>query len=359
MPTFPAFQQKLSQLNNPFYRGAAETPMEFGMPMGGPSQNPMRRKRPQSGSGGGIPLIQDSAADGLPEASGTSSPAVSTGASKIKEAVASQVRYEDMAPRQEEIPGDPTFQAHSKHGFKDRLKAMLYGAQAAAAQQPGNQFASVGGLIGGLINPGGAERLAFDQIEMPRARKAQAATMARNDARQKSFQTELDSRMKVAKLNELNQPEYASMAGGEYPVLYNKRDPSQQVIPTGPDGKPMRPSSIINTESRTQSAEDIARERAIALAERDVAKKQADFEKARMKYEHDRELKEVEARHRRELEEYRQKQQNYRTGVTEGGRNKRASQAEGGRNSRFQKKLGAGSSGSTEEKKKPIAPPSQ
>lgn len=358
MPNFPAFQQKLSQLNNPFYRGAAETPMEFGMPMGGPSQNPMRRKRPQSGSGGGIPLIQDSAADGLPEASGTSSPAVSTGASKIKEAVASQVRYEDMAPRQEEIPGDPTFQAHSKHGFKDRLKAMLYGAQAAAAQQPGNQFASVGGLIGGLINPGGAERLAFDQIEMPRARKAQAATMSRNEARQKAFQTELDSRMKVAKLNELSQPEYASMAGGEYPVLYNKRDPSQQVIPTGPDGKPMRPSSIINTETRAGSAEDIARERDTARAERDVANKQAAFEKARMDYEHKKQLAEMQAAHKRELEEYRQKQQNYRTGVTESGRNKRASQAEGGRNNRFQKKLGS-SGGATEEKKKPVAPPSQ
>lgn len=358
MPTFPAFQQKLSQLNNPFYRAAADTPMEFGMPMGGPSQNPMRRKRPQSGVGGGIPLIQDSAADGLPEASGTSSPAVSTGASRIKQAVAEQVRYEDMAPKDEEIPGDPIFQAHSKHGFKDRLKAMLYGAQAAAAQQPGNQFASVGGLIGGLINPSGAERLAFDQIEMPRARKAQAATMARNEARQKAFQTELDSRMKVAKLNEMNQPEYASMAGGEYPMLYNRRDPSQQIIPTGPDGKPMRPSSIINTETRTGSAEDIARERATAQAERDVVKKQADFEKARMKYEHDKELKEVEARHRRELEEYRQKQQNYRTGVTESGRNKRASQAEGGRNNRFQKKLGS-SGGATEEKKKLAAPPSQ
>lgn len=356
MPNFPAFQQKLSQLNNPFYRGAAETPMEFGMPMGGPSQNPMRRKRPQSGSGGGIPLIQDSAADGLPEASGTSSPAVSTGASKIKEAVASQVRYEDMAPKNEEIPGDPTFQAHSKHGFKDRLKAMLYGAQAAAAQQPGNQFASVGGLIGGLINPGGAERLAFDQIEMPRARKAQAATMARNDARQKSFQTELDSRMKVAKLNELNQPEYASMAGGEYPMLYNKRDPSQQVIPTGPDGKPMRPSSIINAEEATERAKEIQFLRALNQAEADA--RRAEREQANKLL--DKTVKEalLVARQKWEAE---QKEKDRKLKESEGNKNRGVRTSEGAKNrglreKLFDKKQGSNPSG---EKKKPAAPPPQ
>ena len=355
MPNFPAFQQKLSQLNNPFYRGAAETPMEFGMPMGGPSQNPMRRKRPQSGSGGGIPLIQDSAADGLPEASGTSSPAVSTGASKIKEAVASQVRYEDMAPRQEEIPGDPTFQAHSKHGFKDRLKAMLYGAQAAAAQQPGNQFASVGGLIGGLINPGGAERLAFDQIEMPRARKAQAATMARNDARQKSFQTELDSRMKVAKLNELSQPEYASMAGGEYPMLYNKRDPSQRVIPTGPDGKPMRPSSIINAEEATERAKEIQFLRALNQAEGDA--RRAEREQANKLL--DKTVKEalLAARQKWEAE---QKDKDRKLKESEGNKNRGVRASEGSKNRGLREKLfDKKHGGSSGEKKKPVAPPPQ
>lgn len=335
MPNFPAFQQRLAQANNPFYRSAADTPIEFGIPAGqamGP--NPMRRPK---GAGGSIPLVQDASQI---QPSGTSSDQPMMSASRTKQAIANQVSYDDLKPQLEEIPGDPVFDQHSKHGFKDRLKAMFMGAAGAQAQQPGNQFAGVGGMIGGLINPGGAERLNYEEVVLPRARQKQQATVQRNDSRMKAFRTELDARLATAKINEANRPEYASMAGGEYSTLYNKANPDDQRLVMGPDGKPQRAASVLNTETRADSAEKLLQERNMAQAERDVEKAKASFELARQKAEHDRQMKELQMKHQKELEQYKQGQLNNRFNKGEAGKNSRANQAEGGRNKRFTQRYG-------------------
>lgn len=357
MPNFPAFKQRLAQINNPFYRSAADTPMEFGIPVGQAMvQNPMRRPK---GAGGSIPLVQS--ADEIPT-SGTSSDQPMMSASRTKQAIANQVNYEDLKPRLEEIPGDPAFDQHSKHGFKDRLKAMFMGGAGAQAQQPGNQFASVGGMIGGLINPGGAERLNYEEVVLPRARQKQQATVQRNDSRMKAFRTELDARLATSKINEANRPEYASMAGGEYSTLYNKANPDDQRLVMGPDGKPQRVASVLNTEARVDSAEKLLQERNMAQAERDVEKAKTAFELARQKAEHDRQIKEMQIKHQKELEQFKQGQLNKRFGAGEAGKNKRANQSEGGRNQRFAQRYGDNgaanpSGGSSSTGKKTSAPP--
>lgn len=336
MPTFPAFKQRLAQMNNPFYRAAEDTPMEFGIParsVMGP--NPMQ-KRPM-GSGRSIPLVQDASQI---EPSGTSSDQPMMSASRTKQAVANQVNYDDLRPQLEEIPGDPAFDQHSKHGFKDRLKAMFMGGAGAQAQQPGNQFAGIGGMIGGLFNPGGAERLNYEEVVLPRARQKQQATVQRNDSRMKAFRTELDARLATAKINEANRPEYASMAGGEYSTLYNKANPDDQRLVMGPDGKPQRAASVMNAETRADSAERLLQERNMAQAERDVERAKTAFEMARQKAEHDRQMKEMQIKHQKELEAYRQSQLNNRFNKGEAGKNSRANQAEGGRNKRFAQRYG-------------------
>lgn len=358
MPNFPAFQKRLAQLNNPFYRDAADTPIEFGISAQqamGP--NPMQRP---SGGGRSIPLVQNAAE--IPS-SGTSSDQPMMSAAKTKQAIAQQVEYGDVAPKLEEIPGDPAFDAHKKHGFGDRLRAMLYGAQGAMAQQPDNQFASIGGAIGGLINPGGAERLNYEEVTLPRARKKQQATIARNESRQKAFQTEMQGRLAVAKVNQANRPEYASMPGGEYSTLYNKANPDDQRLVMGPDGKPQRVASIVNTEKRTESAEDLLFQRNLAQAERDAEKKKAAFEMEAVKNQHAKEKAEMEQRFKKMLEEYRQSQMNNRFSKGEAGKSGRANQAEAGRNKRFTQRYGdngavapGGSTGGSTGKKT-AAPP--
>jgi hypothetical protein len=339
MPTLPAFKQRLAQLNNPFYRAAESTPIEFGIPARsviGP--NPMQQKRPTGDGQRSIPLVQDASQI---ESSGTSSDQpMPMSASRTKQAIAGQVNYDDLRPQLEEIPNDPEFDQHSKHGFKDRLKAMFMGGAGAQAQQPNNQFAGIGGMIGGLINPGGAERLNYEEVVLPRARKKQQATVQRNDSRMKAFRTELDARMATAKINEANRPEYASMAGGEYSTLYNKANPDDQRLVMGPDGKPQRVASVLNTETRADSAEKLLQERNMAQAERDVEKAKAAFEMARQKAEYDRQIKEMQIKHQKELEAYRQSQLNNRFNKGEAGKNSRANQAEGGRNKRFAQRYG-------------------
>lgn len=336
MPTFPAFKQRLAQMNNPFYRAAENTPMEFGIParsvMGA---NPMQ-KRP-TGGGRSIPLVQDASQI---EPSGTSSDQPMMSASRTKQGIANQVNYDDLRPQLEEIPGDPVFDQHSKHGFKDRLKAMFMGAAGAQAQQPGNQFAGVGGMIGGLFNPGGAERLNYEEVVLPRARQKQQATVQRNDSRMKAFRTELDARLATAKINEANRPEYASMSGGEYSTLYNKANPDDQRLVMGPDGKPQRVASIVNTEERTQMQRELQQAKEMAAAEADARRSEREFNNKMT----DQRVKEALLKQGQEFkakEEERERQfKLILERLREGGKNNRANQAEGGRNKRFAQRYG-------------------
>jgi len=360
MPTFPAFRQRLDQINKPLYAGVAETPMEFGMPMGGPSQNPMRRRRPMGTDGQAVPMIQPqqqaNPSSELPMSSGTgAAPAATTGRSMmdaIKKKVAGEVRFEDISPKMEEIPGTPAFNPKEVKGVGGRIKAAFQAAGAASQMNPGSPYAGLVGLAAGAIKPGIAQGLDYQYRVLPEAHRRQAEVMQRNDARQKSFGIELQNRERLAKINQMNDPEWSSVAGGEYPSLYDKRSgETRQVM--GPDGTPLKNASILNTETRTESAEEIAHKKRLADAERDVAKKQADFEKAQQRFEFDKEKQEMEARHRKELEELRQSGQNKRAGqsnavrVSEGEKNRKL------RKEIADKKTGRGR-GASDEPTKPI-----
>ncbi len=360
MPTFPAFAQRLNQINKPFNAGVAETPMEFGMPMGGLGQNPMRRRRPMGTDGQAVPMIQSqqqaNPSNELPQSSGTgAAPAAMAGRSmldKIKEKVAGEVRYEDISPKMEEIPGTPAFNPKPVKGIGGRIKAAFQAAGAASQMNPGSPYAGLVGLAAGAIKPEIAQGLDYQHRVLPAAHRQQAEVMQRNDVRQKSFGVELANRERVAKINQMNEPEWSSVAGAEYPSLYDKRSgETKQVM--GADGKAIKSASVTNTETRTDSAEEIARQKRMADAERDVAKKQADFEKAKQKFEFDKEKEALTARHRKELEELRQSGQNKRAGqsnavrVSEGEKNRKSRESIAG-------KRGSGGGGGSSKPTKPI-----
>ena len=327
MPNFPAFAQRLAEINNPIKRKSADTPMEVGgysptLMTGG---NPLRRRRP-AGIDGQIPLVQNQApSDGLPQPSGTSSEPRGDAnplTSKIKQAVAADARYEDIAPKMEEIPATPVFDPKPVKGIGGRIKAAFQAAGAASQMHPGNPYAGLVGLAAGTIKPDIAQGLDYKTRVLPAAQREQAAVMQRNDARQKSFGIELQNRERLAKINQMGEPDWASVPGGESPTLFEKHSgQTRQVM--GPDGKPMRNATVVNTETKTDSAEEIARQKRLSDAERDADRKKAEFEKAQLKYIHDKELSELKAKHAKELEQMR-----------EGGRNRRAGQSEAGKNSR-------------------------
>lgn len=342
MPAFPAFKQRLAQINNPMNRGVAETPMEYGIPMGGVQganqRNPMMR-RPM-GDQGAIPLVQGNE---LPPASGTApepgQQPTRKMVDKIKERVASEARYEDLAPKMEEIPGTPAFNPKPVKGIGGRIKAAFQSAGAAMQMNPGSPYAGLVGLAAGAIKPDIAQGLDYKGRVLPEARRQQAEVMARNDARQKSFGVELANRERLAKIQQMNDPEWSSVAGGEYPSLYDKRSgETRQVM--GPDGQPLKNAGIINTKERTDSAEEIAHIRKLAAVEHDVQKKQADFEKAKQKFDFDKEKLEIQSRHKAELEAFKQKKTTERTNIQQAGASGRAAAAEAGRNKRHKERRG-------------------
>lgn len=325
MPTFPAFAQRLAQLNNPLQRAAAETPMQVGgFPVGAATGgNPMLRRRPR-GIDGQIPLIQDQASQ-LPPASGTgaeprgeSNPVVS----KVKQQVAQDARYEDIAPKMEEIPGTPEFQPKEVKGFGGRLKAAFQAAGAATQMHPGSPYAGLVGLAAGAIKPNIAQGLDYKTRVLPEARRQQAEVMARNDQRQKSFGIELQNRERLAKINQMNDPQWASVPGGETPTLYEKKSgETRQVL--GPDGKPMQAASVVNTRERGEFMEEIQRLKVRAQAEADARKAQ----EAAAKSQRDREVKEAllkQAQDFKAREEEKERQfKKQLEGMREAGKNSR------------------------------------
>jgi len=357
MPTFPAFRQRLNQINQPFNAGVAETPMQFGMPMGGPSQNPMRRRRPM-GENGAIPLVQpqQNPSNELPMSSGTgAAPAVTAGRSmvdKIKEKVASEVRYEDISPKMEEIPGTPAFNPKPVKGIGGRIKAAFQAAGAASQMNPGSPFAGLVGLAAGAVKPEIAQGLDYQHRVLPAAHRQQAEVMQRNDQRQKSFGLELQNRERMAKINQMNEPEWKSVAGAEYPTLLETRSgQTRQVM--GQDGKPIRSASVINAEETTDRAKEVERVRALSKAEIEASEAKHKFEMAKDKYDNERREKEKDRAHKEEIEKMRQAGQNNRTNKNLGVR---VSEGEKNRKSRegIADKRGSGRGRGSSESTKPI-----
>jgi len=364
MPNFPAFAQRLAEINNPIKRKSADTPMEVGgysptLITGG---NPLRRRRP-AGIDGQIPLVQNQASsDGLPLSSGTGAEPRGDAnplTSKIKQAVAADARYEDIAPKMEEIPATPAFDPKPVKGIGGRIKAAFQAAGAALQMHPDNPYAGLVGLAAGTIKPDIAQGLDYKTRVLPAAQREQAAVMQRNDARQKSFGIELQNRERLAKINQMGEPDWASVPGGESPMLYDKRSGSTRPV-LGQDGKPLRNATVVNTETKTDSAEEIARQKRMSAAELEAAESRHKFEILKLKYDNENREREKDRQHKAELEKLR-----------EGGRNRRAGQSEAGKNSRNAANLNErkratnlrygddGDAPITDKPKKQAAPPPQ
>lgn len=360
MPTFPAFRQRLDQINKPLYAGVAETPMEFGMPMGGPSQNPMRRRRPMGTDGQAVPMIQPqqqaNPSSELPMSSGTgAAPAATTGRSMmdaIKKKVAGEVRFEDISPKMEEIPGTPAFNPKEVKGVGGRIKAAFQAAGAASQMNPGSPYAGLVGLAAGAIKPGIAQGLDYQYRVLPEAHRRQAEVMQRNDARQKSFGIELQNRERLAKINQMNDPEWSSVAGGEYPSLYDKRSgETRQVM--GPDGKPLQNASILNNEADNESKKEIQLLRQINDAQRDSAR----LEREQSNKKLDAAVREALAKQAQEFKAREaEKDRGFKAGEGKANRGVRVSEGDKNRKSRedIADKRGSGRGRGSSEPTKPI-----
>lgn len=341
MPTFPSFQRRLAELNNPMQRAAADTPMEIGgIPRPRNIVSPMKRQQPKrtlppgvgefgpedvqpmhgqldmdtsmirpQGASGEIPLVQ----------SGTEPAALNKPTTGIIQRKVAQDAGMDLSPGLEEIPSTPTFAPKEVKGVWGRIKSAFQAAGGASRMYPDRPLAPLVGAIAGGIDPRIAQVMHYQGVVLPEAYRQQQAVMGRNDARMKSLDLELRNRERLAKIKEIEQPDYVPLAGGEYPLLYNKRNPSQTVIPTGPDGKPLRNAGVVNTETRAESAEEVARQRDVARAERDVARAESDMLKKKYEFDEKRKAAERAAQDKLDLEKFRQGQQNIRAGNAQTG----------------------------------------
>lgn len=355
MPNFSAFSQRLSQSLNPMQRKPQTGPMFEGeMPLPSNMNNPMSGGGRPMGANGAIPLVQNSLGGDLPPSSGTGADPAQSGGSrkmvdKIKENVASQVRYEDIAPKMETEQPTPAFQAKPTKGVWNHLKAGFQAAGGASRMYPNQPLAPLVGAVAGAIDPRIAQVMDYQGRVVPDSQREQAAVRGRNSERQKAFQSEIQSRTAVGKMNEANQPTYKPVPGGEFQTLYNEHDPSDTKTINGPDNKPIRNASVVNTETRTGSAEEISRQKAMDTAERDVEKKKANFEKAKLDFDHKKEIEDINAKHKKELEVLRQGHQDRRASKAEGGRNTRAGNAEEGKDRRVKARRGDEETTTTEE----------
>mgnify|MGYP000945827099 CR=1 FL=1 len=329
MPNFSNFSTRLSQTLNPMNRQPNTGPMFEGeMPLPANINNPMSMTDRPQGQDGAIPLVQDQPASGRKFVD------------RIKENVASQVRYEDIAPKMEVEPTTPEFEAKPTKGVWNHLKAGFQAAGGASRMYPNRPLAPLVGAIAGAVDPRIAQVMDYQGRVVPEAQRKQAEVRQRNTERQKAFQAEIQSRTAVAKMNEANQPDYAPVPGSEFQTLYNKHNPDDTKTLKDAEGKPLRNASVANAETSAESREEIARKKALADQERDVEKKKHDFEMAKVKHENTIAIEKMREEHRREIEAMRQDGQNKRADKAEGGRNARADKAEAGKDRRVKMRRG-------------------
>jgi hypothetical protein len=66
-------------------------------------------------------------------------PPIRSSADGMRERIAQQIRYEDVAPKLEPLPEAPAFKPKDKYGFLDRLKMMFGGAALGSRQGVGRR----------------------------------------------------------------------------------------------------------------------------------------------------------------------------------------------------------------------------
>lgn len=217
MPVFPSFMRRMRETSPAMTLGQGGPP---------PPLEPFR--------------IQPPVAPDLFQTQNDQRP-VKSSADKIRETVASQIRYEDVAPKLEPIPETPEFKPKAKYGVIDRLKMALGGA--GLGQQRGGPMGAIGGIIAGAINPAGVDRAGYAAYKKPQYDAETQAVMGRNKARMDNFETEMKAREMISKINQANAPEYAQATGSQYTLIFDKK--SGKFVPAMDNGEPVEAASVV------------------------------------------------------------------------------------------------------------------
>jgi hypothetical protein len=168
-------------------------------------------------------------------------PPVRSSADRIRETVANQVRYEDVAPKLEQIPTTPPFVPKAHYGILDRLKMAAGGA--GLGQQRGGGLGALGGIIAGLINPAGVDRAGYAAYKKPRYDADAQAVMGRNKARMDNFETEMKARETISKINEAGRPKYKQATGSALTMVYDEN--TGEFKPAMMGDEPVEAASVV------------------------------------------------------------------------------------------------------------------
>ena len=232
MPVFPSFMRRLQQ----------EMSRAGTLGQGGPTPplEPFRIQRPET------PDLFETQND---------PPPVKSSADKVRETVASQLRYEDVAPKMEPIPETPAFKPKDKYGFVDRLKMMLGGA--ALGSQRGGGLGAIGGIIAGAINPEAVDRHGYAAYVRPQYEANAQSVAARNKAKLDAFKAEMEARDTVSKINERTAPEWAQLTGLAHAYKFDKK--TGRAVPiTDEQGEPVEAASSAAARIGARSREHVA-----------------------------------------------------------------------------------------------------
>lgn len=235
-------------------------------------------------------------------------PPTRSSADKIRETVASQLRYEDVAPKLEEIPQTPAFKPKDNYGIKNRLKMMLGGA--ALGSQRGGGLGAIGGIIAGLVNPESVDRHGYATYVRPQYEAEVKAAMGRNKARMDNFEGEMKARKTISEINQANAPEYAQATGSQYVMVFDKK--SGRFVPAMDNGEPVEAASVVVGRGHDTTQRMVAKDNRKAAWERLMKSLEGRETVAQMNIDGRKAV--ADAANREAMK---------RLGITEGGKNRR------------------------------------
>jgi hypothetical protein len=244
MPVFPSFMRRLQQ------RTSQASTLGQGDPT--PPLEPFRIQRPTT------PDLFETQ---------NSPPPVKSSADKVRETVANQIRYEDIAPKLEPIPETPAFKPRDNYGVKNRLLMMLAGMGMGSQRSGG--LGAIGGAIAGLVNPEAVDRHGYAAYVRPQYEQAAQSVTARNKAKLDAFKAEMEGREAVSKINERTAPEWAQATGAAQTMFYDKKS-GRFKFGTDEQGEPVEAASVVAARTGARSREHVASQNRIA-AEKKLA----------------------------------------------------------------------------------------
>lgn len=282
MPVFPSFMRRFR-----------ETSPAATLGQGGPTPplEPFRISRPET------PNLFETQNE---------TPPIKSSADKIRETVASQLRYEDVAPKLEPIPETPAFKPKARYGIVDRLKMALGGA--GLGQQRGGGLGAIGGIITGLVKPEAIDRHGYAAYVRPQYDAEAQAAMGRNKARMGTFDSEMKARKTISEINQASAPEYAQATGAAQTLVFDKKS-GRFKFATDEQGEPVEAASVVVGRGHDTTNKTIQKDN-----------RRAAWDRLMQSIEGRKDVAEMNIDARRTLAEFLQREARKRLQVTEGGR---------------------------------------